>query len=136
MTAKDKIGPRGKSGKLDKNGPKAPKNRSAKKALLDALVEHFDDVYQQLTRQMKLIVKMQQQLDVVTARLAQVPADGTRKPCPIRGCGGTLIFGIKTPVPGTGGGFVNTATGRRATEPETSPGWSCSTCHHIEWITK
>jgi len=34
--------------------------------VLDLLVTHFDDVYRQLNLQMKMIVKMQEQLDVMS----------------------------------------------------------------------
>jgi hypothetical protein len=63
-----------------------------------------------------------------------MPADGTAKPCPTTTCGGTFTFQRKTPVPGTGG--INIKTGMGAIEPEYIPGWCCSTCNRIEWLTK
>jgi len=64
-----------------------------------------------------------------------MPADGAEKPCPKEGCGGTLTFQVKTPVPGTGGAFVKEGRGV-FTEPRAEPGWSCSRCNYIEWISK
>ena len=106
---------------------------AALQAQLEALTEH---VYVNLTK-IRLSLREKgrgPQTGSATRRLADIvstdtPADDTEKPCSTKGCGGTLLFQTKTPVPGTGG------TGRRTSvESETAPGWSCSSCRHIEWI--
>jgi hypothetical protein len=74
-----------------------------------------------------------------------LPADGTQRPCPSKSCGGILTFQTHTPVPGTGGVVArqdNTrpdqdrARRRAMIAPETTAGWSCSRCNHIEWMLK
>jgi hypothetical protein len=63
-------------------------------------VTKFNDVYHQLTRQMKLIAKMQQQLAVMTARRADLPAGLAPDPVPFNtactGSGGDLARRLKS----------------------------------------
>ena len=60
------AGPRGKIGKTGKQGAKDAMRPLRINDVLDLLVTHFDDVYRQLNLQMKMIVKMQEQLDVMS----------------------------------------------------------------------
>jgi hypothetical protein len=79
------TGRQGKSGKVGRKGPKGLNGVWGplhKRAVLDAVVTNFDDVYQQLTGQMKLIANIQKQLAAMTATRADMPPGGTEKPCP------------------------------------------------------
>jgi hypothetical protein len=109
------------------------KRSTALQAQLDALTEH---VSVNLTK-IRLSLREKRRgprTDSATRRLADIvgpemPADATEKPCPKKGCDGTLMFQAKTPIPGTGG------RGKGAnTEFATAPGWLCPSCLHIEWI--
>ena len=63
----------------------------------------------------------------------EMPVDGVTRPCERKDCGGTLTFRIKTPIPGTGGGRVDTRTNRGPfTEPDVTPGWTCSRCNYFK----
>jgi hypothetical protein len=43
--------------------------------VLDRMVTHFDDVYQQLNAQMKRIAQMQQQVDLISTTLGRLASD-------------------------------------------------------------
>jgi collagen triple helix repeat protein len=79
------IGGRGKTGKPGQKGPRGLRGLRGplhKDDVLHAMVTNFDDVYHQLTRQMKLIATMQQQLAVMTAKRAELPAGLASNPVP------------------------------------------------------
>jgi hypothetical protein len=64
------TGQRGKTGKLGPKGSKGLRGLPGpfhNNEVLDAVVTNFDDVYEQLTDQMKLIEKMQHQLAAIAA---------------------------------------------------------------------
>ena len=54
---------RGKAGKSSKNKPKGLKPSRQYDQLLEVIVRHFDDVYQQLNEHMRLIATIQQQVN-------------------------------------------------------------------------
>jgi len=62
------IGRRGKIGKPGREGPKGLTGPLHKDHILDMVMTHFDDVYQQLNIQMKRIAQIQQQVDVLIAK--------------------------------------------------------------------
>jgi hypothetical protein len=62
------VGRRGKIGKAGQRGPNGLTGPLHKDNVLDMVMTHFDDVYQQLNIQMKRISEMQQQVDMLTAR--------------------------------------------------------------------
>lgn len=115
-----------KTGKLGHKGPRGLSGLPGpfnERDVLNAVVPNFDDVYEQLTGQMKLIAQLRQQLAEIAARCAAMPADGTERPCP-KTCDGTLTFQAKTPIPAVTGGRV--IGGRGMTEPESAEAWSRS----------
>ena len=61
-----KIGRRGKIGKPGKKGPKGPKPPPPENELLAIMVTHFDDVYRQLNEQLRLIAKIQEQVNALS----------------------------------------------------------------------
>ena len=61
------IGRRGKMGKPGRKGPKGLTGPLHKDNVLDMVMTHFDDVYQQLSIQMKRMAQVQAQLDALTA---------------------------------------------------------------------
>ena len=63
------IGRRGAIGKPGRKGPKGLRGPLHKDHVLDMVMTHFDDVYQQLNIQMKRMAQIQQQVDLLTARL-------------------------------------------------------------------
>jgi hypothetical protein len=62
------LGPRGKIGKPGRKRPKRLTGPLHKDNVLDMVMKHFDDVYQQLNIQMKRIAQIQQQLDLLIAK--------------------------------------------------------------------
>lgn len=58
-----KIGRRGKIGKPGKKGPKGLKPTFPEHKVLAMIVTHFDAVYQQLNEQIRLIAKIQEQVN-------------------------------------------------------------------------
>jgi len=63
------IGRRGKIGRPGQEGLKSRRAPLNKNDVLDVLVTHFDDVYQQLNEHRRLIARIQQQVDVLIAKL-------------------------------------------------------------------
>ena len=77
------TGPIGRRGKIGKSGPKGPRGFRGplhKDNVLDMVMTHFDDVYQQLNIQMKRIAQIQQQVDQLSASLKAPPHQGDRQP--------------------------------------------------------
>jgi hypothetical protein len=66
------IGRRGKIGKAGRKGPKGLTGPLHRDNVLDMVMTHFDDVYQQLNIQMKRMAQMQQQVDVLVAHVARL----------------------------------------------------------------
>jgi hypothetical protein len=62
------LGPRGKIGKPGRKRPKRLTGPLHKDNVLDMVMKHFDDVYQQLNIQMKRMAQIQQQLDLLIAK--------------------------------------------------------------------
>jgi hypothetical protein len=58
-----KIGQRGKIGKPGKKGPKGLEAPFPENELLAIIVTHFDAVYRQLNEQLRLIAKIQEQVN-------------------------------------------------------------------------
>jgi hypothetical protein len=68
--ARGLTGPLGRRGKVGKAGSKGPKGLTGplhKDNVLDMVMTHFDDVYQQLNIQMKRLAQLQAQVDKLTA---------------------------------------------------------------------
>ena len=63
------IGRRGKIGKPGHEGPKGLTGPLHKDNVLDMVMKHFDDVYQQLNIQMKRMAQMQQQVDILDSKV-------------------------------------------------------------------
>ena len=61
------VGRRGKIGKPGKKGPKGLTGPLHKDNVLDMVMKHFDDVYQQLNIQMKRMAQIQVQVDRLLA---------------------------------------------------------------------
>jgi hypothetical protein len=69
------TGPIGRRGKIGRPGQKGPKGLTGplhKDNVLDMVMTHFDDVYQQLNIQMKRMAQIQQQVDLLIAQLARL----------------------------------------------------------------
>jgi hypothetical protein len=62
------IGRRGKVGKPGRKGPKGLTGPFHKDDVLDMVMTHFDDVYQQLNIQTNRISRIQQQVDALIAK--------------------------------------------------------------------
>jgi hypothetical protein len=69
------IGRRGKVGKAGQKGPIGLTGPLHKDNVLDMVMTHFDDVYQQLNIQMKRIAQLQQQVDGLTAKKRKLEID-------------------------------------------------------------
>ena len=69
------IGRRGKIGKAGQCGPKGLIGPLHKDNVLDLVMTHFDDVYQQLNIQMKRMAQIQQQVDVLIAKVVRLDSD-------------------------------------------------------------
>jgi hypothetical protein len=65
------IGRRGEIGKLGRKGPKGLRGPWRRDELLDTVETHFDDVYRQLNVQIRLLAKLQLQVNVLIARAAR-----------------------------------------------------------------
>jgi hypothetical protein len=68
--ARGLTGPIGRRGKIGKAGHKGPKGLTGplhKDNVLDVVMTHFDDVYQQLNIQMKRMAQLQAQVDQLAA---------------------------------------------------------------------
>jgi hypothetical protein len=68
-------GRRGETGKGGHKGARGPDGSLQKRDVLDTVVTHFDDVYQQLNAQMKRVVQMQRQVDLMGATLGRLVTD-------------------------------------------------------------
>jgi hypothetical protein len=68
------IGRRGKIGKPGQRGPTGLTGPLHRDNVLDMVMKHFDDVYQQLNIQMKRIAQIQHQVDVLIATVAKLDA--------------------------------------------------------------
>ena len=66
------IGRRGKIGKAGRKGPEGFLGPLHKDHVLDMVMTHFDDVYQQLNIQMKRMAQIQQQVDVLIAKVTRL----------------------------------------------------------------
>jgi hypothetical protein len=62
------IGRRGKIGKPGRKGPRGLTGPLSQDHVLDMVMTHFDDVYQQLNIQMKRMAQIQHQMDVLIAK--------------------------------------------------------------------
>jgi hypothetical protein len=69
------IGRRGKVGKPGRKGPKGLTGPLHKNHVLDMVMTHFDDVYQQLNVQMKRMAQIQQQVDLLVAKVRRLEMD-------------------------------------------------------------
>ena len=72
--AKGLTGPLGRRGKIGKPGQKGPlgvKGQRRKNPEIEAVLEHFDDVYLQLEVLLKRVAQIQGQVDRLTAQVAQ-----------------------------------------------------------------
>jgi hypothetical protein len=70
-----KTGPIGRRGKIGKAGRKGPEGLTGplhKDNVLDMVMTHFDDVYQQLNIQMKRMAQIQQQVDLLVVQVARL----------------------------------------------------------------
>ena len=71
--ARGETGAKGRRGDSGKPGPKGLRGLRGplhQEEVLDRVVSHFDDVYQQLSGHLKRIGKMQQELDGLTKTVA------------------------------------------------------------------
>jgi hypothetical protein len=66
------IGRRGKIGKPGRKGPKGLTGPLHKDNVLDMVMTHFDDVYQQLNIQMKRMAQIQAQVDALVAEVKRL----------------------------------------------------------------
>jgi hypothetical protein len=69
--ARGMTGPIGRRGKLGKPGARGPRGVTGplhRDNVLDMVMKHFDDVYQQLNIQMKRMAQIQQQVDLLIAQ--------------------------------------------------------------------
>jgi hypothetical protein len=69
------CGPNGRRGEIGKLGPKGTKGLRAplhKHDVLESVVTNFDDVYRQLSVQLKQIIRLQQQVTVLVAKAARL----------------------------------------------------------------
>jgi hypothetical protein len=73
------IGRRGKIGKPGHRGPKGLTGPLHKDNVLDMVMTHFDDVYQQLNIQMKRMAQIQQQVDRLIAESVKSKPGGARR---------------------------------------------------------
>jgi hypothetical protein len=69
------IGRRGQIGKPGSAGPKGLTGPLHQDDVLDKVMIHFDDVYQQLDIQMKRMAQIQQQVDVLIAKIRRAESD-------------------------------------------------------------
>src|SRR5688500_7151556 len=69
------IGRRGKIGKAGNRGPVGVTPAEHQNDILDKMEMHFDDVYQQLTVQMKRIAQLQAHIDVLTVAVRKLEAN-------------------------------------------------------------
>jgi hypothetical protein len=70
--ARGTTGPIGRRGEIGKPGHKGPKGLTGplhKDSVLDMVMKHFDDVYQQLNIQMRRMAQMQQQVDLLDSKV-------------------------------------------------------------------
>jgi hypothetical protein len=70
------TGPIGRRGKIGKPGSKGPKGLTGplhKDNVLEMVMTHFDDVYQQLNIQMKRMAQIQAQVDQLIATAKKAP---------------------------------------------------------------
>jgi hypothetical protein len=75
--ARGRTGPIGRRGKVGKPGQRGPKGLTGplhQDHVLEMVMTHFDDVYQQLNIQMKRMAQVQQQVDVLIAEVAKLTA--------------------------------------------------------------
>ena len=77
--ARGACGPTGRRGEIGKLGPKGSKGlrpRLHKDDILENVVTNFDDVYRQLSTQLRQIARLQQQVTVLIARAARPGGEG------------------------------------------------------------
>ena len=77
--ARGACGPTGRRGEIGKLGPKGSKGLRArlhKDDILENVVTNFDDVYRQLSTQLRQIARLQQQVTVLIARAARPGGGG------------------------------------------------------------
>ena len=77
--ARGACGPTGRRGEIGKLGPKGSKGlrpRLHKDDILENVVTNFDDVYRQLSTQLRQIARLQQQVTVLIAKAARPVAGG------------------------------------------------------------